>query len=38
MNMIGWILMALISLDVLLMALLGIVCLWCKWRDRHEKR
>lgn len=38
MNIIGWILIVIVGLDMILLAALGIVCIICDWRERHAKR
>ena len=38
MNLIGWILIVIVGLDLILLAALGIVCVYCEWRERHAKR
>lgn len=38
MNIIGWILAVIIGIDMILLAALGIVTLYFRWRERHAKR
>lgn len=38
MNIIGWILLVIIGLDLILLAALGLLSLYCEWRERHAKR
>lgn len=38
MNVIGWILVVVVSFDLIMLGALGVVTLYFKWRERHAKR